>query len=406
MRRKQMSVLPKKGLCSKKSFIILCYRSEPGLNSPYLGLLKGQLNYWFSKKPNGFYKFLEPCNHPLYKAGDSWSEELGISRRVFNAIFDLIGIRYNSKTAFREAKDKFQGKLYASYHDRKTHKMFFIRNAELHQQKEKTLPITNISNPKKISQKTSIPQDKVILKSTNSSLSNIRSSNDTNCLSYGWTIGGKNKDSFTNITASSIDTKIKAQTKKSDDFTEAKKIAEEMKNIWMEEVGECEIKYLSSTLVSRLYDSHSTIFKGSLENWRSYCRKIASSKFLMGEGKGGAFKAWLTWAIKSENYERIEAGEFILNDRKMKEEATILTTEQEAEIEEKAGIELMKKVGMLAFKQWFEEIDIVSYQGDKINLKAPSLFHRDYINRKYRYQILSALEKVLDNKNLHLNYSV
>ena len=186
-----MSVLPKKGLCSKKSFIILCYRSEPGLNSPYLGLLKGQLNYWFSKKPNGFYKFLEPCNHPLYKAGDSWSEELGISRRVFNAVFDLIGIRYNSKTAFKKAKDKFQGKLYASYHDRKTHKMFFIRNAELHQQKEKTLPIKDTLKPKNIPQKKSISKEKTIHKSTNNSYSDNRSSNDTNCRSYGGTIGGK-----------------------------------------------------------------------------------------------------------------------------------------------------------------------------------------------------------------------
>ena len=123
-----MSVLPNKGLCSKKSFVILCYRThEPELCSPYLGLIRGQLEYWFSKKPQGFYKFLEPCNHPLYRAGDSWTEELGFSRRVFNAAFDLIGVRYKSKTAFLNAQDKFQGKLYASYHDRKTNKTHFVQ---------------------------------------------------------------------------------------------------------------------------------------------------------------------------------------------------------------------------------------------------------------------------------------
>ena len=46
-------------------------------------LIIGKLEYWFSmpRYVGGFYKFVEPCKHPLYRAGDSWSEELGVSKR-------------------------------------------------------------------------------------------------------------------------------------------------------------------------------------------------------------------------------------------------------------------------------------------------------------------------------------
>ncbi len=412
-----MSVLPNNRLCSKKSFVVLCYRThESGSTSPLLGLLRGQLDYWFSKKPKGFYKFLEPCNHPLYRAGDSWTEELGISRRVFNALFELIGIRYTSKTAFKTSNDKFQGKLYASYYDRKTSKMFYVRNMEMFQQTNKTS--FTISNTKKISQEKPIFREKLIDESTHNPLPTNHSSNDTNCRSHGGTIGGKNKDSFTENTSSSLVSKV--QAKKSADFTESKKIAEEIKNIWIEEIGELEINQLSSTLIARINHSYTTIFDKSLDNWRNYCRKIVSSQFLMGENKRANFKAHFSWAIKHETYERIQAGDFTLGDRALTKIDKIITFSQEDEktLSEnlikstknplwiKAGLELLKRVGGYTFNHWFKDLDIASCQGNEINFKAPSLFHRDYINRNYREQLVSSLEKVLDIKVYHLSYSV
>lgn len=101
------------------------------------------LEYGFRKNPEGYFKFIEPCSHKLYKAGYSLIEELGCGRHTFVRAFKRIGAKYNSRTDFEKATDKFQGKLYASYYDRNTNLTIFIRNHEL---VEKTLK--NISKVK------------------------------------------------------------------------------------------------------------------------------------------------------------------------------------------------------------------------------------------------------------------
>lgn len=96
-------------------------------------ILMQQLDYWFQKKPNGYYKFLEPPQqaHNSYRMGDSWSEELGLSGSEFRTAFDRIGIRYKSKGQFNSAENKFQGKFYCSYLDRRDNLTFYFRNHEL-----------------------------------------------------------------------------------------------------------------------------------------------------------------------------------------------------------------------------------------------------------------------------------
>jgi len=97
---------------------------------------------------------------------------------------------------------------------------------------------------------------------------------------------------------------------------EKENIANEMKEIWKEEIGSLEISQLTPSLILSLYQAFQSLFGSSLVTWRSYCRKIASSKFLMGEGGNKHFqKPWLTWAIKAETYQKIESGQFTLGDR-------------------------------------------------------------------------------------------
>lgn len=94
-------------------------------------ILMQQLDYWFERYPDGFYKFLEASDHPKYSEGKSWSEEIGISSTEFRTAFDKIGIRWKSKTEFENADDKFQGQFYASYQDKRANLTFYFRNHDL-----------------------------------------------------------------------------------------------------------------------------------------------------------------------------------------------------------------------------------------------------------------------------------
>lgn len=98
-------------------------------------ILMQQLDYWFEKKPGGFYKFLEPCeNNEYYKKGDSWTEELGFSKSEFKTAFEKIGISYKSKNEFKKAMEKgdpFQGKFYCCYVDKMKYITVYYRNHDL-----------------------------------------------------------------------------------------------------------------------------------------------------------------------------------------------------------------------------------------------------------------------------------
>jgi len=96
-------------------------------------ILMQQLDYYFMSQPNGFYKFTEPSGHPEYREGDSWTETLNFSSKEFKNAWKHIGITYASKTAYHQIKDdKFQGKLYCAYIDRKqNNKTYYFRNHAL-----------------------------------------------------------------------------------------------------------------------------------------------------------------------------------------------------------------------------------------------------------------------------------
>lgn len=60
-------------------------------------ILLQQVVYWHyksGKKP--FYKFARPCQHELYRAGDSWEEELAFTRRELDSSMKLIATKVQS----------------------------------------------------------------------------------------------------------------------------------------------------------------------------------------------------------------------------------------------------------------------------------------------------------------------
>lgn len=99
-------------------------------------ILMQQLEYWFEKYPDGFYKFLSPCpSHEKYIALDSWIEELAFSLDEFRTAFDSIGVRYSSKSAYNNAAKKFlqnssdwTERYYCSYNDKRSGLTYYFRN--------------------------------------------------------------------------------------------------------------------------------------------------------------------------------------------------------------------------------------------------------------------------------------
>jgi hypothetical protein len=69
-------------------------------------LLLCQINYWWhamGRKP--FYKFAAPCQHPYYKPGDSWQEELGFTRREYEGALKRIAIKIGTDDDKRQHLD-------------------------------------------------------------------------------------------------------------------------------------------------------------------------------------------------------------------------------------------------------------------------------------------------------------
>jgi len=303
-------------------------------------VIAGRLEFWFSKYHFGFYKFLEPCGHRLYRAGDSWSEELGFSRKVFNRAFALIGVRYKSKSEFMSAEDKFQGKLYASYHDRKTNRTYFVRNHALATEffgsrgGEKTQDKTISQLQNQLKSQMRIKTSKSLQTVTSSSVCNTNSVANTEQVAQKRAVPGTanlvrsyNNNLKQKKTPSLKDTHAQTQVARPDDF---EALTEGMIMIWKEEVGELGVESVSQPLLNRLYQTLSRFFSGSLEVWRSFCRKIASSKFLMGEAKNRFFKkAWITWAIKEESIELIHAGHFNCGDREIAKSSEVIAVESQ-----------------------------------------------------------------------------
>lgn len=62
-------------------------------------ILFQQILYWWDKNnQQPFYKFAAPCDHPDYKEGDSWQEELGFSRKELETAREGIAKKVNRNT--------------------------------------------------------------------------------------------------------------------------------------------------------------------------------------------------------------------------------------------------------------------------------------------------------------------
>ena len=179
-----------------------------------------------------------------------------------------------------------------------------------------------------------------------------------------------------------------------------------MKSIWMEEVGHCNVSSVSLSLANRMIQFLKTSLNNCLQTWRAYCRKIASSKFLMGE-VNTKFKIWLTWVITKPTFERIEAGEFTLGDRELnpiQNQQQAYAAQAEANIASQPTEEtqifhkhLLVHAGPLKYNLWLKELKIVRRERQTVYLRTSGAFIAQRIENVHGSAIISALQAIFQD---------
>lgn len=78
--------------------------------------------HWNNRGRRPFFKFLQPCEHQKYRKGDSWEEELNISRKEFSTALKTIAFKRTEKTRKHQTAESHQFPVeYWTDGDRVTH---------------------------------------------------------------------------------------------------------------------------------------------------------------------------------------------------------------------------------------------------------------------------------------------
>lgn len=346
----------------------------PDINSVTLLKLTTKLEYWFSRCGNGFYKFIEPCEHRLYREGDSWCEQLDTSGNTFRKYLKQICNSFQSKGSFVMEDDPFNGRPYASYFDRIRKITFYFRNPQLPKQLKVSFADVRSDVPKKFL--------------------------ENNCGSNCGSIHTKNKNINTppktppkkqRVRKNNLGNLNKQTKKNSKIFSSVKdkekKLAEKIRAIWCEETkGMVQTPKLSDHFAKKLVEALERSFNGSVGLWRKYCQSIASSKFLMGSDS--QFKAWLIWSIREDVVEKVKRGILGIKkpydisgcDLSMTHNEIIQSINSQCssrEIKLKL-LNLLKIIGRDSYASWFIPLKCEERSGC-IVFKCPNRFTRDYL---------------------------
>ena len=345
-------------------------------------LIFDRLEFYSSRQPDGFYKFIEPNSHRLYKEDDSWTELLGCHRTSFWRAFKLIGKKHSSRWTFEQSEDKFDGKLYASYYDRLTNRMFFVRNHDV----VKEL-LAKIQPGSELGDKSEKFKD--------SSQSCPGSDKTKNSLRTE-----QNAQSYKESKPSSLDLFLNK--------SHAEEIIKKMIEIWtaLVEEGKGLVK-LSKTTIPFLKKAFTDKFDNCLEKWKKYCYDIASSRFLMGEKT--SWKADLDWALMFKNIEKVLDGQYGIGDRTPKAilasqadlQEEILASKESQEIKD-FRILCLKTVGNGKYVCWFKNLTIEFREEGEIALISAHRFGADYLGQHY-YSYLQIILQELEKKSKRIS---
>jgi hypothetical protein len=142
-------------------------------------------------------------------------------------------------------------------------------------------------------------------------------------------------------------------------------------------------------------------FKDDLAKWTSYCQKISSSKFLMGEVTN--FKASIDWCIREETIIKIIEGTYKCGDRvgiKNQSKNNIIKLEPKSKdlLWRKILEEFKKTYGEATTSSWLCKLEFNLIDEYCISLVSDSKFIIDWVESRYLTKIKSIANALTDGK--------
>lgn len=195
-------------------------------------------------------------------------------------------------------------------------------------------------------------------------------------------------------------------------------IAKKMVDLWVQIVEEgCVAIEMSNKLTAYLKQALKDRFSGCLEKWKAYCKKIASSKYLMGEKEikgvwGQKWRASLEWCLKFANIDKILSGNIYgFGDRVKKPtvaeyrqalEVAIEEIEKSTELEtvKKVKISLVKEMGIAPYQSWIKNAVFDVKEGGIIDIQLKYGLYVNRLEMAYGSRILRAVKGVFNKVSL------
>lgn len=398
------------GNMKSERFIKYSPSLEKKLDSRSAALLMSDLEYRFSKKPEGFYKFFKPCRNYLYKDGDSWEETLGMSHDSISRAFSLICKSYPSKRTYLEALDKhhkqgldiaedvFDGLPYLRYLDRRRGISYYLRNNDN--------VIAILSGQKSI--KDNIPSylvrnAKLILCGTQNA-SYCRTQNASSPIIHREVI---TENTSLSISLSSKRSKEQPEREKKNkiDFGNTKQPSqhpvsiseiEELVEIWRKITGRDLKRYPTPSAIGKLKEAYVGIFCSSISKWTNYCILFTTCKYLMGETKE-KFNLNISWACSIDTIDKMEDKYYTLGDRRsnviyLDVEPLILTEKDPILLKFKQAC--LDRLGKAVYVSWISKLHLSHNDDGEIICQAPTNFMASYIGECDRLNLQSFIHKI------------
>jgi len=183
----------------------------------------------------------------------------------------------------------------------------------------------------------------------------------------------------------------------------SKNIFQEMILIWNQivEEGQKTVE-LTFKRINFLRKAFEIKFGSCLEKWKEFCKRVASSKFLMGEIKA-SFKASLDWVLKFDVMQRIFEGDFGVGDRtfyleknkeNLQETEKVIQSSSESQEVKQLRLALLKRLGNAVYASWFKETKM-DLKTEKLFILARSQFATDHIVRVFLGDIEKEVQIIL-----------